>query len=60
MSNEYKVLKIDEMVRPDELKGIQHYYRHTIKTKGVSFSQWKSLKRTSRLRRLLLSCSRKL
>ena len=34
MAAEYKVLKIDEMVRPDELKGIQHYYRHTIKTKG--------------------------
>lgn len=34
MANEYKVLKIDELVRPDELKGIQHYYRHTIKTKG--------------------------
>jgi len=34
MGTEYKVLKIDEMVRPDELKGIQHYYRHTIKTKG--------------------------
>jgi len=34
MGNEYKVLKIDEMVRPDELKGIQHFYRHTIKTKG--------------------------
>ena len=34
MADEYKVLKIDEMVRPDELKGIQHYYRHTIKTKG--------------------------
>jgi len=34
MGTEYKVLKIDEMVRPDELKGIQHFYRHTIKTKG--------------------------
>lgn len=34
MGAEYKVLKIDEMVRPDEVKGITHFYRHTIKTKG--------------------------
>jgi len=34
MGTEYKVLKIDEMVRPDELKGLQHYYIHTIKSKG--------------------------
>lgn len=30
----YKVLKIDEMVRPGEVSGIEKYYRHTIKTKG--------------------------
>jgi len=34
MATEYKVLKIDEMVRPGEVGGIEHYYRHTIKTKG--------------------------
>jgi len=34
MGTEYKVLKIDEMARPDEIKGIVHFYRHTIKTKG--------------------------
>ena len=34
MGTEYKVLKIDEMARPDEIKGIAHFYRHTIKTKG--------------------------
>ena len=30
----YRVLKIDEMVRPGEVSGIEKYYRHTIKTKG--------------------------
>jgi len=30
----YQVLKIDEMVRADPLKGLVPYYRHTIKTKG--------------------------
>ena len=30
----YKVLKIDELTRPDDVRGIVHYYRHTIKTKG--------------------------
>lgn len=34
MATEYKVLKIDEMVRPGEVTGIEKYYRHTIKTKG--------------------------
>lgn len=34
MPVEYKVLKIDEMVRPGEIAGIEKYYRHTIKTKG--------------------------
>jgi len=34
MSAEYKVLKIDELVRPGEGGGIERYYRHTIKTKG--------------------------
>lgn len=34
MDKEYKVLKIDEMVRPGEVSGIERYYRHTIKTKG--------------------------
>jgi len=34
MAAEYKVLKIDEMTRPDDVRGIKHVYRHTIKTKG--------------------------
>lgn len=34
MANAYKVLKIDEMTRVSDVKGIEHYYRHTIKTKG--------------------------
>ena len=34
MAAEYKVLKIDELVRPGETGGIERYYRHTIKTKG--------------------------
>lgn len=34
MDKEYKVLKIDEMVKPGEVGGIERYYRHTIKTKG--------------------------
>ena len=33
-TKEYKVLKIDEMVRAGEVSGIEKYYRHTIKTKG--------------------------
>jgi len=34
MPAEYKVLKIDEMVRPSDVKGVEHFYRHTIRTKG--------------------------
>lgn len=34
MANEYKVLSIDEMVRPGEVGGIEKFYRHRIKTKG--------------------------
>ncbi len=34
MAAEYKVLKIDEMARVAELGGVEHYYRHTIKTRG--------------------------
>jgi len=34
MPAEYKVLKIDEMTRVSDMGGIEHYYRHTIRTKG--------------------------
>lgn len=34
MAAEYKVLRIDEMTRMADMGGIEHYYRHTIKTKG--------------------------
>lgn len=34
MAAEYKVLKIDELTRVSEVGGIEHYYRHTIRTKG--------------------------
>lgn len=34
MAGEYKVLSIDEMVRPGEVGGIEKFYRHRIKTKG--------------------------
>ena len=34
MGTEYKVLKIDEIVRPGEVGGIEKFYRHQIKTKG--------------------------
>ena len=34
MAAEYKVLSIDEMTRVSDVKGIEHYYRHRIKTKG--------------------------
>ncbi len=30
----YKVLKIDELVRPSDTQGVERYYRHTIKTRG--------------------------
>jgi len=33
MANEYKVLKIDELVRPGEVGGIERYSRVTFKTK---------------------------
>ena len=34
MSNEYTVLKIDELARVGDLRGVEKYYRHQIKTKG--------------------------
>ncbi len=34
MAAEYKVLKIDELTRLGEMGGVEHYYRHTIKTAG--------------------------
>jgi len=34
MAGEYKVLKIDELMKPGEAGGIDKYYRHQIKTKG--------------------------
>lgn len=34
MAAEYKVLKIDELTKPDDVRGIKHAYRHYIKTKG--------------------------
>lgn len=34
MANEYKVLSIDEMIRPGEVAGVEKFYRHRIKTKG--------------------------
>ena len=34
MAANYKVLKIDEMTRIAEAGGVEHYYRHSIKTKG--------------------------
>jgi len=34
MAAEYKVLSIDEMTRVADAGGIEHYYRHRIKTKG--------------------------
>lgn len=34
MANEYKVLHIDELTRVTDERGIEHYYRHQIKTKG--------------------------
>lgn len=30
----YKVLKIDELTRLSDSGGVEHYYRHTIKTRG--------------------------
>lgn len=34
MAAEYKVLKIDELTRVSDVGGIEHYYRHQIKTRG--------------------------
>lgn len=34
MDKAYTVLKIDELQRVDDLKGMVPYYRHTIMTKG--------------------------
>jgi len=34
MKEEYKVLKIDELTRPDEVRGITQVYRVTAKSKG--------------------------
>ena len=34
MAKEYKVLSIDELTRVSDVKGIERYYRHTIKTRG--------------------------
>lgn len=34
MAEAYKVLRIDELSRMSDTHGIEHYYRHTIKTKG--------------------------
>ncbi|GAI14832.1 unnamed protein product [marine sediment metagenome] len=34
MEKNFTVLKIDETTRIGELDKIEHYYRHTIKTKG--------------------------
>jgi len=34
MEKEYQVLSIDERTRVSDVKGIEHYYRHRIKTKG--------------------------
>ena len=34
MERAYKVLKIDELVRPSDTAGVERYYRHTIKTRG--------------------------
>jgi len=34
MDRAYKVLKIDELTRLSDTGGVEHYYRHTIKTRG--------------------------
>ncbi len=39
MAKEYKVLKIDELTRVSEAGGVEHYYRHQVKsTGGVVFT----------------------
>lgn len=34
MAEAYKVVKIDELTRLSDTGEIEHYYRHSIKTKG--------------------------
>jgi len=34
MAEGYKVLKIDELTRLSDMGGVEHYYRHTIRTRG--------------------------
>ena len=34
MDKAFKVLKIDELTRLSDTGGVEHYYRHTIRTKG--------------------------
>lgn len=34
MDKPYKVLKIDELMRPSDTGGVERYYRHRIRTKG--------------------------
>jgi len=34
MASEYKVLKIDELTRLSDTRGVEKYYRHRIRTKG--------------------------
>lgn len=34
MATTYKVIKIDELTRVGDDRTLEHYYRHTIKTKG--------------------------
>jgi len=34
MANDYKVLKITELIRPSDTEGVERYYRHSIKTRG--------------------------
>lgn len=51
MTNDFKVIKITELVRPGEVSGVEKYYRHIIKTKGgvilsvdISEADWTSEK----------------
>ena len=34
MANEYKVLKITEMIGPSDTEGVEKFYRHSIRTRG--------------------------
>ena len=34
MTQEYKVLSIDELTRPDDIRGIKQVYRYRVKSKG--------------------------